>query len=129
MAAQTTLVLKDKDNVNVNYVPFNQSPSSDIAFWADKTAGVLNGYRLASLQVSLPKDRTSGMSRVTGRLTWPSLDGVTGAVKHTLLGTFEVKSHASATADEKKQMAFRLASMVENAVVKTDAIQNLEGAY
>lgn len=129
MAAITTLVLKDKDNVNVNYVPFIQNASSPVAFWADKTAGALNGYRLASLQVATPSDKTNGMTKVTARLTYPSLDGVTGAVKHTLLATVEVKMHASATADERKQLAFRLASMTEAAVMKTDAIQSLEGAY
>lgn len=129
MGAITTLVLKDKDNVNVNYVPFNQMPNSPVAFWGDKTAGTLAGYRLASLQVALPTDKTNGMSRITARLTYPVLDGVTGAVKHTLLASVEIKMHATATADERKQLAFRLAALTEASIIKTDAIQSLEGAY
>lgn len=128
MAAQTTVVLKDKDNLNVNYVPFVQSGNASVAFWADKTAGTLSGYRLASLSVTLPQDRVSGMSRIVTRLTYPVLDAVTGAVKHTMLFSAEYKMHASATADERKQMAFRAASLLEASVIKTDAVQNLEGA-
>lgn len=126
MAAQTTLVLKNAANVDVNHVVFNQTPGNPIAFWADKSAGTLAGYRIASMSATLPKDRENGIVRIVGKYAFPVLDGVTGTVKYTLYGDVTVRLPARATEAERQEMEFRLASFVGTAVFKTDGIRNLD---
>lgn len=126
MAAQTTLVLKNGANVDTNHSIFNQTPGGGVAFWADKTAGSMAGYRVASLSVALPRDRENGTARITGKYTYPVLDGATGAVKYTLYADISFRLPARCTEAERQEMEFRVASFLNNAVFKTDAVRNLD---
>lgn len=129
MAAQATLVLKDGSDVDTNHVVFNQTPGNPVAFWADKTAGSMAGYRVASLSATLPRDRENGIARIVGKYVYPVLDGTTGAVKYTLYGDITVRIPARATEAERKEMEFRLSSFANSAVFKTDGIRNLDMPY
>ncbi|DAD50786.1 TPA_asm: coat protein [ssRNA phage SRR5466338_3] len=129
MAAQATLVLKNGSNVDTNHVVFNQTPGNPVAFWADKSAGSMAGYRIASLSAVLPRNRENGTARITAKYVLPVLDGATGLVKYTLYFDATARIPAQATEAERQELEFRASSFMNHSVFKTDGIRNLDMPY
>lgn len=120
MATATTLVLKNAAAVNVNYYPI-KIVTGDVAQYVDRTNGALNAQARASLFFR----ESISTRKVSGKLTYPVVDAVTGLVKYTNLATFEIVTPLAATLVERQEILARAKAMIADAIV-TAAVENGE---
>lgn len=128
MATAATLVLNNYAAVAVNYKVMDVDGVNAKTIWADDSAGSLLGFRKVMLQRKLPKDEANGTIRLQGKVTRPTLDGVTGALSYTDIGTFELVFPAKASQAERRETWAALKNFMANAVVST-AVDTFEVPY
>jgi hypothetical protein len=120
MAQATNLLLKNAAAANVTYNP-TKIVTGDQAIYTDRTNGTLAGQSKASL--TLKESATT--RKVSGKVTYPVLNATTGALSHTLIGTFDVVCPLVATLAERQEVRARVASLIADAIV-TAAVDNGE---
>lgn len=96
--------------------------------WADDTPGTLLGFRKISLQRKLPKDEANGTIRLEGKVTRPILDGVTGALSYTDIGSFQLVFPSKASLAERRETWAALKNYIAHSVVST-AVDTFEVPY
>lgn len=121
MATAATLVLKNFAEAGINFV-VDTVQTGAYAKWADRSQGTFLGTAYASLtRKSSPL--VTGARKIQGKITYPTINGTTGALDRTHLGTFEVVIPNSGTLAERRELFARLKDMLIDAVV-TDAVEN-----
>lgn len=110
MAAAATLVLKNAADVNVNYYPVKIS-TGEYAGYVDRTQGVLALQPFASLKYS----ESATQRKVSGKVTYPIKDAVTGVID-TAYGEFSFvlpKVHVLADRQETRK---RVSALIIDAI-------------
>lgn len=115
MAAIAAISLKNYAAVEQT---FNPTQSSPVCTWVEAGFTSLDSMKKATLGMKMPKNASSGVVRIQGKLAYPVLDGVTGALSHTVLGTFELVCPAKATQTERREAFARLKDYIADAVVQ-----------
>lgn len=128
MATAANLTVNNYAAVGVTYKVLDVDGVNAKTTWADDSAGSLLGFRKLSLQRKLPKDEANGTIRLQGKVTRPVLDGVTGALSYTDLGTFELVFPAKASLAERRETWAAMKNFVAHAVVST-AVDTFEVPY
>lgn len=119
MATATTLVLKDRSAVAVNYSPIVVKTGSEAAY-VDRAQGVLALQPRATLYF-----KESAVTRtVSGKITYPVKDATT-AIIDTCIGTFEMRLPLKLALTDRQEARARLAAMIADAIV-TAAVDNGE---
>lgn len=119
MATAATLVLKNAAAVNVNYLPRAIS-TGEKAMYRDETQGVIALQPKATLFY-----RENGSTRiVSGKLTYPVLDAVTGAVDEELF-TCEFRLPLKLTLANRQEILARSKQFLQDAIVQA-AVENGE---
>jgi len=119
MAAAATLVLKNNADVNTNYFPIVVK-TGEYAKYVDRTQGVLSLQPTAALAYS----ESSTTRKVSGTVTFQTLDAATGAVD-TSYGRFEYSILKKQSATDRLDLRKRLAALIADAIV-TAAVDNGE---
>lgn len=125
MAAIAAISLKNYAAVEQTYNPIQSSPFSA---WTEAGFTSLESMKKATLGMKMPKNASSGVVRIQGKLAYPVLDGVTGALSYTVLGTFELVCPVQATQTDRREAWARLKDFVADAVV-TSAVDDLALPY
>lgn len=128
MATAANLTVKNYANTDVTYKVMDVDGQNGKTTWADDTVGSLLGFRKLSLQRKLPKDEANGVIRLQGKVTRPTLDGVTGALSYTDIGTFELVFPAKASQAERRETWAAMKNFIANAVIAT-AVDTFETPY
>jgi len=128
MATAANLTVNNYAATGVTYKVLDVDGVNAKTTWADDTVGSLLGFRKISLQRKLPKDEANGTIRLEGKVTRPVLDGTTGALSYTDIGTFSLVFPAKATLSERRETWAALKNFMANAVVST-AVDTFEVPY
>lgn len=128
MATAATLVLNNYAATAVNYKVLDVDGVNAKTVWADDSAGSLLGFRKITLQRKLPKDEANGTIRLQCKVSRPVLDGVTGALSYTDLGTIEFVFPAKASLAERRETWAALKNLAAHTVVST-AVDTFEVPY
>lgn len=126
MSAVTTLALKNAAAATVNFTPL--VVASDSVVWAEAAGTTLAAWRKASLARKIPAGASKSSIRYTGKVTYPVQDATTGAIKHTLLGTFDIVFPQDAIVGDRNELLARFRAMVADAVL-TNAAASLDLPY
>lgn len=116
MAAIAAISLKNYAAVEQTY---NVVQSSPVAAWVEAGSTSLDSQKKASLSMKMPKNASNGVVRIEGKLTYPVLDAVTGALSHSPLGTFQLVYPAKTTQAERREHFARFKDYVSDAVITT----------
>jgi CRISPR/Cas system-associated exonuclease Cas4 (RecB family) len=119
MATATTLVLKNNADVNVNYYPIVVK-TGEYAKYVDRTQGVLALQPTAALAYS----ETSKDRRVSGVITYPTLNATTGLIE-TSYGRFEYTLVKNQSSTDRLETRKRLGAMIADAITSA-AVDNGE---
>lgn len=123
MAAAATLQLKNYAAVEQAFA-VDTVKTGEYAKWADRSQGTFLGTAYASLtRKSSPL--ATGVRKVQGKITYPTINGTTGALDRTHIGTFELVIPNSGTLTERRELAARLRDFIIDAVI-TAAVDNDE---
>lgn len=115
MAAIANIILKDSANANKTYVP-ERVQTGTYASWVNRDQGTTVGIRRASV---LKRDTVAEYEKVAGKITIPSIDAVTGAVKYINSISIETKVNEKSTAAEKNELVYSVAAMLGLAPIQT----------
>lgn len=126
MATAANITVNNYAASPVTYKVLSVEPTKVI--FADDSAGTLNGYRLIEIQRKLPVDKVNGVIRIYVKISRPTLDGVTGLVSYTCLGTQEYSFPAMATLAERREVYTANKNFAGHAVVLA-AIETFETPY
>lgn len=116
MAAIAAISLKNYAAAEQTYNPTQSSP---VCTWVEAGFTSLDSQKKCTLGMKSPKNASSGVVRIQGKLTYPVLDAVTGALSHTVLSTFEVVCPVKATLTERREAFARLKDLLADTVVQT----------
>lgn len=116
MAAIATISLKNYAAVEQTYNPVLQR--SDLVGWDEAGASSLAATRKATIGLKIPKDLSSGTAKVTFKLTYPVVDGTTGALLRTPLCWAECTFPASASQTERRETFARFKDLLADAVAQ-----------
>lgn len=128
MATAANLTVLNYAGGNVTYKVLDVDGVNGKTTWADDSAGSLLGFRKLSLQRKMPKDEANGVIRVQLKATRPVLDGTTGALSYTDLGTVEYAFPAKASQAERREIHAAMKSFLGNAVVQA-VVDTFETPY
>lgn len=128
MATAANITVNNYAATAVTYKVLDVDGVNSKTVWADDSAGALLGFRKISLQRKLPKDEANGTVRLEGKVTRPILDGVTGALSYTDIGSFALVFPTKATLAERRETWAALKNFIANAVVST-AVDTFETPY
>lgn len=120
MSAAATIILLNAASANVNYYPQRIINGSE-SIYVDRTNGVLAAQSRASLFFN----ESAVTRKVVGKVTYPVLNATTGALSHTLIGTYEFKLPLISTLTERQEVRKRLTSLIGLAIT-SDATDNGE---
>jgi len=126
MAAMAGIQLKNYAAVEQTYNV--ESVNANLVGWVETGAASLIAGKRATLGIKFPKDLATGTVRLTGKLTYPVTDGVTGALLRTPLATFDIVIPAAASQTERREMFARFKDFVGDAVL-TAAVDDLAIPY
>lgn len=121
MAAIANITLVDAAAANKTYVPVMADGST--AEFIDTNAGPIVGYRRVTLKKSMPKDLSTGNTRIRTSNTFPVLDA-SGNVKYVLASYTDYVIPVQATAAERSELYAREKSLQALTVVK-DAVETV----
>jgi hypothetical protein len=107
---------------------FSPSQSSPTCVWVEAGFTSLDSQHKATLGMKMPKNASTGVVRLQGKMTYPVLDSTTGALSHTPLGTFELVFPPKATLTERRELFARFKDYVTDAVVQS-AVEDLALPY
>jgi hypothetical protein len=99
-----------------------------MAVWVEAGYTSLDSQKKATLGLKMPKNVSTGVARLQGKLTYPVLDAVTGALSHTPHGNFELVFPPEATLTERRELFARFKDYVNDATVQT-AVEELALPY
>jgi hypothetical protein len=125
MAAIAAISLKNYAAAEQTYNPIQSSP---VCQWVEAGYTSLDSQKKASLGMKMPKNVSTGVVRIQGKVTYPVLDAVTGALSHTPLGSFELVFPPKATLTERRECFARFKDYLADAVIQT-AIEELALPY
>lgn len=128
MATAANLTVLNYAGGNVTYKVLDVDGVNGKTVWADDSAGSLLGFRKLLLQRKMPKDEANGVIRLQMKVSRPVLDGVTGALSYTDLGTVDYVFPAKASQAERRETHAAMKSFLGNAVV-TAAVDTFEVPY
>lgn len=126
MATAANITVNNYAAVATTYKVMSVEPTKVV--YADDSAGTLQGFRLIEIQRKLPTDKVNGVIRLYGKISRPVINGTTGLVDYTSLGTFEFSFPAKATLAERREAWAATKNFVSHAVV-TAAVDTFETPY
>lgn len=112
MASATILTLKNAAATAVSYA-VQKILAGNFIQWNDRSAINILGQSKASLECK----ETPTVRKVNGKLVYPTLDAITGAVVRTHLGTFELVAPLTGSKVERQEFEARFRAMILDAVV------------
>jgi len=115
MAAIANIILKDSANANRTYVP-ERVQTGTYASWVNRDQGTTVGIRRASV---LKRATVAEYEKVAGKITIPSIDAVTGAVKYINSISIETKVNEKSTTAEKNELVYSVAAMLGLTPIQT----------
>lgn len=116
MAAAADLTLLDKLGNAVTYTPF--SVEQDAVEFNESGALTIQGTRRARLGRKIPADRSNGVYRTVGKLTYPIINATTGALDGTFTGNFEILRPAKLLTADVNEFHARFESFVAQEIVR-----------
>lgn len=123
MATAAALLLKNYAAAEQTYAVDTVNTGS-YAKWADRSQGTFLGIGYASL-TRKASPLPTGTRKVQGKVTYPVINGTTGALDRTLIATFEIVLPNSSTLAERREVQARLKDFVLDTVVVL-AVENDE---
>lgn len=119
MAAAADLTLKNAAAANVTFNVYSVNPDS--VEYTEAGATSILGTSRANLSRKIPADKSAGVYRIGGKVTYPVINGTTGALDGTVTGTFEILRPAKLTVANVDELYARFNALVGQAVVKAAA--------
>jgi len=107
----------------VTYYPKKVIAGSE-AYYIDRTNPVIAGQSVLSFFMS----ESATVRKVTGKVTYPTLNATTNVLSYTHLGSFELKAPLQGTKAERTEVRLRTKDAIGNAVV-TSMFDDGEGVY
>jgi len=119
MAAAADMTLKNNAAANVTFNPY--SVEQDAVEWTEAGATSILGTTRARLIRKIPADKTNGVYRTLGKLTFPVVNGTTGLLDGTVTGNFEILRPAKLSVANVDELVARFKEFVAQAIVKAAA--------
>lgn len=126
MATAANITVNNYAAAAVTYKVMSVEPTKVV--YADDTAGTLQGFRLIEIQRKLPIDKANGVIRIYGKISRPVINGTTGLVDYTSLGTLEFSFPAKATLAERREVWAAIKNFSGHAVISA-AVDTFETPY
>lgn len=123
MATIANLLLKNYAAVDVTFAP-DTVQTGEYAKYADRTQGTFLGTNFASITRKI-NPAVTGVRKIQGKLTRPTINATTGALDFTLLGTVEFIMPNAATLAQKRELQANMKTLVGHAVMVA-AVENDE---
>lgn len=119
MAAPAAITLKNNAGTNVTFDVW--SVDSDSIVWSEAGATSIIGAAKFRLGRKIPSDLEKGVYRIPGRLTFPVVNGTTGALDGTFTFNFELLRPAHLSIASADEAYARFKEAVSLAIVKIAA--------
>lgn len=119
MAAAAALTLKNNAAANVTFDVY--SVEQDAVEWTEAGATSILGTNRFRMSRKIPADRSNGVYRTLGKLTYPVLNGTTGALDGTVTMNFEILRPANLSVANVDEAYARFKEAVGQAIVKAAA--------
>lgn len=119
MASAADLTLKNAAAANVTFNVYSVNPDS--VEYTEAGATSILGTARAVLSRKIPADKSAGVYRIGGKVTYPIINGTTGALDGTLTGTFEILRPAKLSVSNVDEHYARFNALVGQAAVKAAA--------